>query len=215
MGEPRKVFRIEEMAALRRSAAAVERTAAARDTELLAEISALRAILTAAPQRQANSIEALQNAETALHRIAGPPDAGADGRAASMMRIARELDAVVSGSEQATQRVLAAAEEIDQAANNLSAALKGRIEQGMAQDIRDLVIKIFEACNFQDLAGQRIAKVMATLRAIEDHIARVLDEFKSAAARRDGAQYLHGPPLDTDCDHASQNDIDTLFQSRG
>ncbi len=77
---------------------------------------------------------------------------------------------MVSGTAQATQKILAAAEEIDQAADSLSAALKGRIEQGAAQDIRDLVIRIFEACNFQDLIGQRITKVMATLKPIEDQL---------------------------------------------
>src|SRR5208282_4660763 len=47
-------------------------------------------------------------------------------RSSQMTRIAHELDAVVNTAEQATQRILAAAEEIDQAAGNLAAALKGK-----------------------------------------------------------------------------------------
>ena len=80
-----------------------------------------------------------------------------------MTRIADELDAVTAGTAQATQKILAAAEEIDQLADNLSAALKGRLEQELAQDIADSVLRIFEACNFQDMIGQRVAKVMKTL----------------------------------------------------
>jgi chemotaxis protein CheZ len=121
---------------------------------------------------------------------------------------------VTDGTEQATQRILAAAEEIDQLANNLSAALKGKIEQGLAQDIQDLVVRIFEACNFQDLIGQRVSKVMTTLKSVEDHITSVLDEIKTMSARPSGeAQYLHGPRLEHDTGHVSQIDIDAIFDT--
>lgn len=122
-------------------------------------------------------------------------------------RIDHELGAVVSSTEQATQKILAAAEEIDSIANTLSAALDGRVEQGLAQDIQDSVIRIFEACNFQDLIGQRVAKVLAAVKFVEDHIARVLDEIKTATV----AHALHGPRLDNDRGHASQDDVDAMF----
>ena len=145
---------------------------------------------------------------------APPAEAGTPNKA--MPRVAHELNAVVEGTERATQKILAAAEEIDAAANNLSAALNGRIEQGLAQDIQDLVIKIFEACNFQDLIGQRVAKVLATLNFVEDHIGRVLEEIKTASAsrRRYGASALHGPRLDGDPGHASQDDVGAMFGTR-
>jgi chemotaxis protein CheZ len=60
----------------------------------------------------------------------------------------------MQGGEHATQKILAAAEDIDVAANNLSAALKDAYKQGLAQDIHERVIQIFEACNFQDLTSQ-------------------------------------------------------------
>jgi hypothetical protein len=53
---------------------------------------------------------------------------------------------------------------------------------------------------------------MATLNFVENHVTRVLDEIKSpAAARRDGAPYLHGPRLEIDSGHVSQADIDEMF----
>jgi len=131
-----------------------------------------------------------------------------------MPRVAHELNAVVEGTERATQKILAATEEIDAAANNLSAALDGRIEQGLAQDIQDHVIKIFEACNFQDLIGQRVAKVLATLNFVEDHIGRVLEELKTASASRRRNGMLHGPRLDGDPGHASQDEVDAMFGTR-
>jgi chemotaxis protein CheZ len=216
MAEPRKIFRIEEMVATRLGECPEDAPPPADHAELMAELTALRAVVAAA--NQSRKPDALANAKamrasSELDRIAGVIGAGKVERAASMTRIAKELDAVVKGTEQSTQKVLAAAEEIDQAANNLSAALKGKTEQDLAQDIRDIVIQIFEACNFQDLAGQRVTKVMATLKLIEDHVVHVLDEFKNAATarRHDGTQYLHGPRLDSDPGHASQADVDAMF----
>lgn len=219
MGEPRKVFRIEQTAAARQPDWFADGQNPAGHAELMAQFTELHASLAAFGARPGDTISRPQAADTArlslsLDRLAGTLSAGHDDRAASVTRIAYELAAVVSGTEQATRKVLAAAEAIDQLANNLSAALNGKLEQGAAQDIRDFVIQIFEACNFQDLAGQRISKVMGTLQIIEDQLGRLLDEFKNAAtaARRDGAPHLHGPRLDIDAGHASQCDIDALFE---
>jgi chemotaxis protein CheZ len=225
MPEPRKIFRIEEKAASRLGEQAADAQAPLRHTELMQEITALRAMLAAMASRPSNGSRAPRDGTAArlaseLNLIAGAiggeikrSGAGRSGTAIPpMTRIAHELEEVVNGTERATQKILAAAEEIDQVATNLAVALGGRFEQGLARDIQDLVIRIFEACNFQDLAGQRIAKVMATLNFVEDHVTRVIEEIKNpTAARRDGAQYLHGPRLEIDSGHVSQADIDEMF----
>jgi len=220
MGEPRKVFRIEQTAAARHRECSEHSHAPANQAELIiSELSALHATLASAATARQSDNNAAAGAAAAmrlaseLDRLAGTIGLSPDQHAASIARIGRELEAVVTGTEQATQKVLAAAEEIDQLAKNLSAALKGKIERGIAHDIQDFVIKIFEACNFQDLAGQRINKVMATLQVIEERIASLIDALKSAATmvRCDDIQHLHGPRLDFDLGHASQADIDALF----
>ena len=221
MATPRKVFRIEQMAVTRLGESAATQPPP-QHADLMREIAGLRAMLAEADRYATGKRDAAAGSETArltseLFRITGTDAAGrSNAQSAPMTRIAHELEAVVAGTEQATKKVLAAAEEIDQLSNNLSAALKGKLEQGIAQDIQDLVIRIFEACNFQDLVGQRVTKVMATLRVIEDHIASILDEFKNAQAgiKRDGAQHLHGPRLDVDAGHATQADIDALFNGK-
>lgn len=138
-------------------------------------------------------------------------------------RVRQELDAVVDGAEHAIQTILAAAEEIDEAANTLSAVLRQEPNQALAQDIREHVVRIFEACNFHDLAGQRINKVLSTLTFIEDRIARMMeiwggiDAFRehAAVARAERAQaaapLVNGPKLEGDAGHASQADIDAMF----
>jgi chemotaxis protein CheZ len=219
MGEPRKVFRIEEMAAPRRTPP-VGGAQAPRLSDIMEELAALRATLAAEPPRHAVAgsglrLDATERLAAKLRLIrstitgAEQEFAGANGfrpQSAPTTRIAHELQAVMQGSEQATEKILAAAEEIDQAANNLSASLKGNSEQGLAQDIRDRVIAIFEACNFQDLTCQRVAKVMASLGRIEQQIARTLDELS-----RDAMPPMHGPRLEGDEGHASQSDVDFMF----
>ena len=139
-------------------------------------------------------------------------------------RASRELDAVVDSTERATQQILEAAEVIDEAANTLSAALKHgqEQEQALASDIRDNVVRIFEACNFQDLSGQRIAKVLATLTFVEDRVARMLEIWGGREAVKDFAagaliepvtetKMVNGPKLNGDPGHVSQDEIDAMF----
>ncbi len=139
-----------------------------------------------------------------------------------MRRVTDELDAIVGGTESATENILSAAEEIDQCANTLSAMVKTEQERDLSRDIRERTVQIFESCNFQDLTGQRISKVVATLKFIEGHIVTMMDIWGGiealkdftpvAVAERSGdAKLLNGPKLDNDAGHASQDDIDALF----
>jgi chemotaxis protein CheZ len=139
-------------------------------------------------------------------------------------RVTRELNAVMESAEQATQQILDAAEGIDDAANTLSASLKREQEQALALDIQDNALRIFEACNFQDLSGQRIVKVLATLKFVEERIAHMVEiwggieafnAYAAAAADGEAGNRLHGPMLDGDEGHASQAGVDALFAKRG
>jgi chemotaxis protein CheZ len=247
----RKVFRIEEMQLAGTRPGAAAEAAAVPPQHILAELAALRGLIEGrrdgAPKIatqtatkidtdnvdacdiEANGLRQLKNETDTIHRAItrtkqeiaalhvnglNRPESG---------RMFRELGAVVGGQERAIQQVLAAAEDIDEAANTLSAAVKREQEQALAQDIRDQVIRIFEACNFQDLAGQRITTVLATLKFIEDRIARMMEiwggieAFKdytaaALAEREPGPILLNGPRLEGDQGHASQDEIDALFR---
>lgn len=138
-----------------------------------------------------------------------------------MASVTNELDAVVLGTEGATENILSAAEFIDETANTLSAHLAGR-DADMANDIQERVVEIFEACNFQDLTGQRITKVVGTLRFIEERIMQMMDIWGGIDTFKDikvdtrpkaegDAALLNGPALEDDTNVASQDDIDALF----
>jgi chemotaxis protein CheZ len=139
-----------------------------------------------------------------------------------MAKVNGELGAVVGGTEQATQQILEAAESIDQAASALSKVDSIDQQKQLADDIQERVISIFEACNFQDLTGQRISKVMTTMKFIEQHINTMMDIWGGVDAikahapqiidtRDEDSKLLNGPRLAGDVGHASQDDIDALF----
>jgi chemotaxis protein CheZ len=139
-----------------------------------------------------------------------------------MAKVNGELGAVVGGTEQATQQILEAAESIDQAASALSKVNSPEQQKILSEEIQERVISIFEACNFQDLTGQRITKVMTTMRFIEQHINAMMDIWGGVDAirahapvivdtREGDAKLLNGPKLDGDVGHASQDDIDAMF----
>jgi chemotaxis protein CheZ len=209
-----------------------------RHDEIMAELRALRAIME--PRRDVgdhmidaykSEIAEAQKLKTELdtiyeainrtkREIATLHVSGFEGP--EMVRVTHELDAVVGGTHGATERILSAAEFIDQAANSLSAAMKSEHDRALAHDIQEHVIQIFEACNFQDLTGQRITKVVATLKFIERHVVRMMEiwggiesfhEFAPIAtpAREEDARLINGPKLDGDLGHASQDEIDALF----
>lgn len=127
---------------------------------------------------------------------------------------ADELDAIVTHTEEATGAILDAAEAIDREAVKLG-----------AQGISDQVILIFEACGFQDLTGQRISKIVATLKHIEERIEKITAVFgvqlkhqhQAAKAERKeapkdaDAALMHGPQLPENANN--QAEIDALLAS--
>ncbi|MBI3451780.1 MAG: protein phosphatase CheZ [Rhodospirillales bacterium] len=128
-----------------------------------------------------------------------------------------ELDAIVGATEEATNIILDSVERIEGVANTLDAENK--------QKLGDNVTRIYEACNFQDITGQRITKVVKTLKQIETKVSALVNAFgdeatrgKAAAAtaaaaaapaKPADADLLNGPQLPANA--SSQADIDALF----
>ncbi len=140
-----------------------------------------------------------------------------------MRRAADELDAVVESTENATSTLLTVMEEIEQNANMLRAGNLGKAAQENVDAILERVVVAYEACNFQDLTGQRISKIVGVMKFVEDHLDRVLETWNSlesfrdilgpvdAADPDDESSLLNGPKLEEDPGHVDQSDIDALF----
>ena len=78
-----------------------------------------------------------------------------------------ELDAVVDATAEATGQIMDSCELIQ-------GSLEG-VEGAAAETVNNEVIKIFEACSFQDITGQRITKVVSALKQIEEKILSLLE----------------------------------------
>lgn len=144
--------------------------------------------------------------------------AGAKGR--EIARVTDELGAIVSGTEAATNDILAAAEAIDGIAGNLTARLTGD-DAVLAQELVEHTVKIFESCNFQDITGQRAAKVVNAMRFIEERVAHMMEVWGGMEIFKDvelleipdhmgDAALLNGPALEVD-EATDQDAIDALF----
>lgn len=126
----------------------------------------------------------------------------------------QELGAIVKATEDATNRIMECAETLMGADGRDPDAYKALVDEKM--------MVIFEACSFQDITGQRIAKVVETLQHIEARVARfatvmrakdiegALSEQEQARAERRRKLMLHGPQLQGQ--GIGQSDVDELIK---
>ncbi len=171
----------------------------ARETGLLAEVEELGRVITAARAE----IAALQVDDITASHIPSATD---------------ELDAIVAHTAGATDIILEVCETLDTVAGGLSG--------GAAAALQDATTRIYEACSFQDITGQRITKIVATLKTIDAKIAHMIAAFGRraqdgkaappmppavAAIPQDGSLRLHGPQLPASA--MDQTDIDKLLAS--
>lgn len=163
------------------------------DMTVYRELSQIAAFITSMKQE----IGRLQPHDLKQHRI---PQAG------------QELDAIIKATETATNSIMSAAEEVMNAEIDDLAAYKVKVDEKM--------MLIFEACSFQDITGQRVSKVVETLKHIDSRVSRfadaihaaddtsfMTDEEKKRAERREKL-ILNGPAL---AGGVKQDDVDNLF----
>lgn len=139
-------------------------------------------------------------------------------------RACDELNAVVQGTEHATNTILTASETVDTLARRLARNTQDQATKDDAEAIQAQMQTIFEACNFQDLTGQRISKVVRTVGFVEERVAEMLRLWSGSVAS--GAQatstrskptrhadqdgLLNGPALPGTA-AVSQDAVDALF----
>ncbi len=142
-----------------------------------------------------DEIAQLRAGELKAHRI---PKAG------------EHLGAIVVATEEATNAIMAAAEAM--------LGAEGEDEATYKAIVNEKVMQIFEACSFQDLTGQRIARVIETLENIEARIGRFAAAVKgpehgspeeTEREKRARELLLHGPQSKGVA--IGQDDVDALF----
>lgn len=123
-----------------------------------------------------------------------------------------ELDAVLGHTAEATNEILDCCEGLETLAVGLEAA--------QAAAVAAAVTRIYEACSFQDITGQRIAKVVTALKCIEARLGHIGDRFGTVpvpgaapviTAATEGRALANGPQMPGL--GTSQADIDSLLAS--
>ena len=126
-----------------------------------------------------------------------------------------ELDAVVMATEEATNSIMDVCDTITAIAEECPAGQKDRLIE--------CTTKIFESCNFQDITGQRITKVVQALKHIDEKISAMLEIMNSEMQKNGGVELsasitkvsskpetlLNGPQLPQNA--MSQDDIDKII----
>ncbi len=145
------------------------------------------------------------------------PLAGED----KFQQASQELNAVVSATEAATNTIMACAEELEEVVHELKSSLPEGYHADRVNDMNDVIVRIYEACNFQDLTGQRITKVVRALSFIEERVEAMMShwnkrEFEAmplppTVTKKDEELELHGPSEPQEIGNISQADIDALF----
>jgi chemotaxis protein CheZ len=128
-------------------------------------------------------------------------------------RAGAELHAVVQHTAEATNLIMAVAEDVMAADTSDPAAYQAFVS--------DKMMEIFEACTFQDITGQRIKKVVDTLTHIEQRLERFASVMgvedaeleETSEDKRKRENLLNGPALNGP--EVAQDDIDALFGTEG
>ena len=92
----------------------------------------------------------------------------------------------------------------------------------LADSIGDVTMRLFEACSFQDITGQRVAKVVRTLRYVEERVVSIIQIWGEEAFGAlplpdldadDESRLLNGPQLEGRA--IDQALLDKVFDNRG
>jgi chemotaxis protein CheZ len=126
-----------------------------------------------------------------------------------------ELDAIVAHTAAATDSILEVCETLDDVAGILTRD-GDPLGQASATKLQEATTRIYEACSFQDITGQRISKVVATLKAIDTKVATIMATFDGRMEPLDKpitgeTMLLNGPQLPAMA--MDQTDIDQLLAS--
>lgn len=121
-----------------------------------------------------------------------------------------ELEFIVDVTEKAANTIMDATDEICSIVNK-----SGDLSEETKNLIGDAVSKIFEACSFQDLVGQRVRRVNDRLKAVDEALSQAIGSTgHDATNNQDEEGEVRQPQVDAMLgseSSASQASIDAMF----
>ncbi len=133
-----------------------------------------------------------------------------------------QLDAIVETTEEATNTIMEQMEAIDDLVNKARQEKNSPATQKILDQINDRSNVVFEACAFQDLTGQRVTKVVRTIKFIEERVNRLMKAWGAHALAQVAVEaeetdpdkrLLHGPQRKSQA--LGQDAVDSLFGDGG
>ncbi len=151
--------------------------------------------------------------------LAGAVSPNSDNRTA-FETMSAQLDAIVSSTADATDTILKATETIGGSLNELRAHPEAAEVDRLADAIEAEITAVMEACSFQDLTGQRVTRIVRSMKFVEERVDAMaelwgrdeidaLSQELPAEDQTEEEALLNGPQLPGDA--VSQDDIDKLF----
>lgn len=123
-----------------------------------------------------------------------------------------QLAAIVSTTEEATRKIMDSCDEINathERVRDRLLSLEPALDPDVMASIEDSLMEaqnssmqIYEACTFQDLTGQRIQKIVETLKEVERQVLRMVIVF--------GLNGENAKDIDADKKKELQSDADLL-----
>ncbi len=135
--------------------------------------------------------------------------------------VSDQLDAIITSTAEATHRVLENIEAIADAANDLHGNPEPAKLDELRAQITEKATQIMEACSFQDLTGQRVSRIIRSMKFVEQRVEAMVEIFGRTAIEKHASRLpveevdikdgmvLHGPDLPGEA--ISQEEIDNLF----
>ena len=133
--------------------------------------------------------------------------------------MAEQLDAVIKATDDASNTIMACAEDNDEVLAELKKTVKDPAQLKLLDKISSNGMEIIQACSFQDLTSQRVTKVARSITYVEDRVAALAevwgkDELAKVkvkgSEKTDDEKLLNGPALDPS-KSINQDEIDALF----
>ena len=136
--------------------------------------------------------------------------------------MADQLDAIIEHTDTATHSILQSLEEITELADQLQTTAKDPETAEICDRLVGRTTEAMEACTFQDITGQRVSKIVRSMKFVEERVNAMVElmgrdgiiasmheltEDKVLADEK--RHYLSGPQLPGES--ISQDEIDKLF----
>lgn len=132
--------------------------------------------------------------------------------------MAEQLDEIVGATEEATDEIMTTIEKNEELIAKVRESVTDKAVLGLLDQVTENNMSVFEACSFQDITGQRVSKVLKSIRYVEDRITAIVniwgkDQISGinveAIEKTEDEALLHGPQLKNE--GISQDEIDKLF----